>query len=343
MRATFTQEQSDLEKTVRSVAEGERAHARHCLEHGWSAPASDAGLLRDFAVLGVPEADGGVGSSLVDLMIAVEALGRWAVPSRLSVHAAAVQALVGSDVDLEPALEGREVWALAVDEPGVSGWAGLADRADAPAAKTLVPDIGADAVVALGTDGARLVDAAGCDWTSRESLDEARPLADVVVTGAARASGPTQAEGPLRSALVVAAELCGLTQGALALAGDHARSRQQFGRVIGSFQGVAFQLADVAVAGKAAWDLTVHAAWAVENGRPDAAIQAHAAKAAAGKAAVFAAERCIQVHGGMGITREADPHLYLRRAFVLDATLGAGSWHRRRVGELRIAATAPRP
>ncbi|MDP3890004.1 acyl-CoA dehydrogenase family protein, partial [Nocardioides sp.] len=93
-----------------------------------------------------------------------------------------------------------------------------------------------------------------------------------------------------------------------------------------------------AVARKAAWDLTVHAAWAVDHERPDAVIQVHAAKAAAGKAAVFAAERCIQVHGGMGITREADPHLFLRRALVLDAWLGSGAWHRRRTGALRIAA-----
>ncbi|MGB0100083.1 MAG: acyl-CoA dehydrogenase family protein, partial [Nocardioides sp.] len=144
--------------------------------------------------------------------------------------------------------------------------------------------------------------------------------------------------GAQRAALVVAAELCGVAQGAVDLAAGHARTRRQFDRVIGSFQGVAFQLADAAVARKAAWDLTLHAAWAVEQDRPEAEAQVHAACWSAGRAAVFAAERCIQVHGGMGITREADPHLYLRRAMVLDASLGAGSWHRRRSGELRVAA-----
>lgn len=324
MRATFTQEQLDLAKTVRAIAEGERGSARLAHDEGWRRPGCDAALLRDFAVLGVPESAGGVGSSLVDLAVAVEALGRSVVPSVFPAHAAAVQLALTSGVALDDALEGRERWTPAVDRGADDGWT-LVAYAD-----------GADRVVLVDGERVGVAATGDVDVTARESLDPSRPLADV--SGFLPDVAGPLGRGRQRATLVVAAELCGLAQGAIDLAAGYARERTQFGRVIGSFQGVAFQLVDAVVARKAAWDLTVHAAWAVERERPDAELQVHAAKAAAGKAAVFAAERCIQVHGGMGITREADPHLFLRRALVLDASLGAGSAHRREVGRLRIAA-----
>ncbi|WP_235735329.1 acyl-CoA dehydrogenase family protein [Nocardioides alcanivorans] len=334
MRATFTQEQSDIAKTVKAMAEGSRPGTRTALDVGWQAPEVDAALLADFSVLGVPESAGGVGSSLVDLAVAVEALGQGLAPSAFPAHAAAIQLAVESGSDLAPALDGSQRWVPAVDEPGVAGWLDLVGTAAAPVTKTLVPYVeGAEAVVTLGVDGLTI----GVPAAVRErvSFDPSRPLADITsAPGQALSAG----RGVQRATLVAAAELCGVAQGAIALAGGHARTRQQFGRVIGSFQGVAFQLAEAVALAKAGWDLTLHAAWAVENDRDEAEMQVHAAKAAAGKAAVFAAERCIQVHGGMGITMEADPHLFLRRAMVLDNWLGSSAWHRRRAGALRIAA-----
>ncbi|WP_110207669.1 acyl-CoA dehydrogenase family protein [Nocardioides daejeonensis] len=334
MRATFTQEQSDIAKTVRAMADGGVVSTRAALEHGWQPPGCDEVLLRDFSVLGVPEGAGGVGSSLIDLLVAVEALGQCLAPSAFVAHAAALQLAVGAGADLTSALAGDQRWVPAVDEPGVAGWLGLAGTADSPVTKTLVPYAsGADRVVALGRDGVTIGEAT--ELRERVSFDPSQPLADVLPSaGTALPEG----RGAQRATLVASAELCGVAQGAIALAGGHARTREQFGRVIGSFQGVAFQLAEAVALAKAGWDLTLHAAWAVENDKDEAEMQVHAAKAAAGKAAVFAAERCIQVHGGMGITMEADPHLYLRRAMVLDNWLGSSAWHRRRAGELRIAS-----
>jgi len=320
MRATFTQDQLDIEKTVRSLAEGATAE-------------TDGTLLRDFGLLGVPEAAGGIGSTLIDLLVAVEVLGEHLVPSRYPAHAAAVQLTSATGVLPDDVLEGRRVLTPAVDVPGHSGWA---DRvASDLLVRTLVRYAAqADGLVGLSPSGVWISEPAGV--AARESFDPSVPLSDVTLT-APEGAAPVGA-GAQRATLVVAAELCGVAQGAIDLAADYARTREQFGRVIGSFQAVAFQLAEAATVRKAAWDLTLYAAWAVEQGRPDAEIQVHAAKAAAGKAAVFAAERCIQVHGGMGITMEADPHRFLRRAFVLDATFGRGSWHRRRTGELRVRA-----
>lgn len=302
MHATFTPEQREIAKTVRALVEGEAVTARAVLKAGtWTPPACDTTLLRDFGLLGVPGE-----SALIDLLVAVEAIGATLVPSRFPWHAAAVQLLTGTGIPAD-VLDGRRVLT--------------------PAGKAVAYAAGAHGFV----DGA--VQEA-VDITPHESLDPSVPLSTVTLRNTTTASP----DGQRRATLVVAAQLCGVAQGAIDLAAEQARTRTQFGRVIGSFQGVAFQLADAATQHKAAWDLTLYAAWSVDNGRSDAQLQVHAAKAAAGKAAVFAAERCIQVHGGMGITMEADPHLYLRRAMVLDALFGTGAQHRRRVGELRISA-----
>ncbi|MET7422758.1 acyl-CoA dehydrogenase [Dactylosporangium sp. NPDC005555] len=316
MRATFTQEQLEIAKTVRSLVEGEGVTARDALEGGWRAPACDGPLLRDFGLLGVPEPAGGIGSDLIDLLVAVEVLGEHLVPSRFPAHAAAVQLLSGSPLP-EDVLSGERVLTPAMDGPSLVRYAAQADG-----------------LAVLRPRGVGIAAVTGV--VPRQSLDPSVPLSDVTLAGPAEVT-PAGA-GPWRAILVVAAELCGVAQGAIDLAAEQARTREQFGRVIGSYQGVAFQLAEAATVRKAAWDLTLYAGWAVDNGRADAEIQVHAAKAAAGRAAVFAAERCIQVHGGMGITMEADPHLFLRRALVLDAVLGSGASHRRRVGALRVAA-----
>ncbi|MFG2043487.1 acyl-CoA dehydrogenase family protein [Dactylosporangium sp. NPDC048998] len=343
MRATFTQEQLEIGKTVGSLAEGEGVTARDALSGPWRAPACDGPLLRDFGLLGVPEAAGGIGSSLIDLLVAVEALGERLVPSRFPAHMAAVQLLCGagalSGALSGDVLDGRRVLTPAVGVPGAPGIPGTPETPGTPGTvvRTLVRYAAqADGFAALGDGGVWIAEAAGI--APRRSLDPSVPLSDVTLAAPEPGGVALAGDGLRRSTLVVAAELCGVAQGAIDLAAEQARTRRQFGRVIGSFQGVAFQLAEAATMRKAAWDLTLYAAWAVDNARPDAEIQVHAAKAAAGRAAVFAAERCIQVHGGMGITMEADPHLFLRRAFVLDAAFGRGSWHRRRTGELRVRA-----
>ena len=330
MKATFTQEQLDIRESIRSIAREDAVTARGALAGEWRPPGGDAVLLTDFGLLGVPESAGGMGSSLIDLLVAVEVLGEHLVPSRFPAHAAAVQLAAGLGELPGEVLEGRRVLTPAVDVPGEAGWPG--GGAD-PLVRTLVPYAAhADGFVVLGAGG--VWTAAPSGVVPRESFDPSVPMSDVAVTAPSDA-GPA-GTGAGRAALVAAAQLCGVAGGAIGLAAEYARTRTQFGRVIGSFQGVAFQLADAVKYRKAAWDLTLYAAWAVDGGRPEAEDLVHAAKAAAGKAAVFGAERCIQVHGGMGITMEADPHLFLRRAHVLDAWLGRGSWHRRRVGELQV-------
>ena len=334
MRATFTPEQIEIERTLVEVSADGLELARGCLERGWSAPAADGELLEGFSALGVPESVGGFGGGMVDVAVAVEALARTLHPSRLPGQLAAVHAALAAGIDVGDALGGAP-WALAAD--AVPGTVDALGEARVVAARTLVAQTeGAAAIVVVGADGVALIAPEGL--TARTSLDPTRPAADLRADTAPLALGAAGEEAGRRVAVVGAADLCGAARGALELGGAYARDREQFGKPIGSFQGVAFQLAEALVAVKAAWDLTLYAAWAVDVGDPGAAAAVHAAKAKAGQAALFAAERTVQVHGGIGITLEADPHLFLRRALFGDAWCGSGRAHRLAVGRLRLAA-----
>lgn len=336
MHATHTPEQVEIERTLVELGAGGLELARGCLEQGWSAPAVDAELLEGFSALGVPEDLGGFGGGLVDVAVAVEALGRTIHPSRLPGQLAAVHAALAAGIDVSEALAGVP-WALALDAlPGAPD-AVSADRVHAE--RTLVAHAEtATAVVVVGQGGVALVRPEGL--TPRRSLDPTRPCADLAVDVAPLAFGEGGAAAALRAAVVAAADLCGAARGALELGASYARDREQFGRAIGSFQGVAFQLAEALVGVKAAWDLTLYAAWAVDVDDPGATAAVRGAKAKAGQAALFAAERTVQVHGGIGITLEADPHLFLRRALFGDAWCGAGRAQRLALGRARIAAAA---
>jgi alkylation response protein AidB-like acyl-CoA dehydrogenase len=122
-----------------------------------------------------------------------------------------------------------------------------------------------------------------------------------------------------------AAELVGLAARILDTAVTYARTREQFDRVIGSFQGVKHRLADCYVALERARSLTYGAAMscADADADPDERWRAAAlAKAAATDAAVEAARAGVQVHGAVGMTWEHDMHLYLRHAWRLQPLLG---------------------
>lgn len=339
MRATFTPEQEEIAQAMASLGAGGLAAARDCLEGGWTAPPAEAQLLADFGVLGLPEELGGFGSTMVDVAVAIEALARTLVPTRLPVQLAAIQVAAAAGLDVTPATIGAERWALAADEPladGPAGWSVRLEDGRLHGTKTLVA-FGADADVFVVHAGDHVALVEGGAVTPRESVDPTRPCVDLVPSGDIRESGES-GNALFRATVIAAADLCGAASGAIAIGAAHAGNREQFGRPIGSYQGVAFQLADAFVAAKAAWDLTLYAAWAVDANAPDVAACVHAAKAKAGQAALFAAERSMQVHGGLGITLEADPHLFVRRAFFGDAWLGRGRWHRRELGRLRLAA-----
>jgi hypothetical protein len=122
------------------------------------------------------------------------------------------------------------------------------------------------------------------------------------------------------------------------LAVDHARSRLQFGRPIGSFQAVRNRLADAHVAREGA-AAALAAAWDAD----DAVFAGLLAKSLAGRAARIAATQCQQVLAGIGFTAEHPFHRFLARALVLDSVLGSAAELPAVIGARLISAgTIPR-
>jgi alkylation response protein AidB-like acyl-CoA dehydrogenase len=119
------------------------------------------------------------------------------------------------------------------------------------------------------------------------------------------------------------ADLVGVMRGAHALALEYAKAREQYGRLIGSFQAVQHLLADAFVATEGSASIARHAAWAVDALPPGEALTAAcAAKAYCARAARGVCETVIQVHGGIGNTWECLAHVFLRRAILSADLLG---------------------
>jgi 3-oxochol-4-en-24-oyl-CoA dehydrogenase len=146
--------------------------------------------------------------------------------------------------------------------------------------------------------------------------------------------------------LALAAELVGLASGGLALALAHVRSRQQFGRALGSFQSVQHRCVDLHMEVELARASLRQALMLFDappghaDARPiDAAICA--AKARAGEAAVRVGRESVQLLGAMGFCDEVDAGLYLRAALQGNAWLGGPVALRRRFAASLADQTSP--
>jgi alkylation response protein AidB-like acyl-CoA dehydrogenase len=131
----------------------------------------------------------------------------------------------------------------------------------------------------------------------------------------------------------------GLAQAALDASVPYARTREQFGRPIGSFQGVAFMIADMATEIEAARQLVWRAAWLKDQGR-DFGLAAAQAKLFASEVSSRATNAGIQVHGGYGYVEEYKVERFMRDAKLTEIGEGTSQVQRlviaRRILDLRI-------
>jgi len=125
-----------------------------------------------------------------------------------------------------------------------------------------------------------------------------------------------------RSRAYVSAHGVGLAQGAMDMAVKHVRERKQFGKPIGSFQGVQFKIADMAVKIELARNLMYKTAWLLDNGTPDTHVTAMA-KMYASRIAVEVVDEALQLHGGYGYFDDYDIERFYRAAKVLEIYEGA--------------------
>jgi alkylation response protein AidB-like acyl-CoA dehydrogenase len=140
---------------------------------------------------------------------------------------------------------------------------------------------------------------------------------------------PNPADETPRSRAAIAAEAVGVAQRALDLGIEHAKTRMQFGKPVGTYQAVSHPLAQTYTDVELARSLAYWAAWCIAEDDEQAVVAAAAAKAFATEAAVAACERSIQVHGGIGFTWEHALHRFYKRALWLE---GFG----KRPSELRV-------
>jgi alkylation response protein AidB-like acyl-CoA dehydrogenase len=120
----------------------------------------------------------------------------------------------------------------------------------------------------------------------------------------------------------IAALSLGIAEGAFEEALKYANTRKQFGQTIASFQGIQFQLSDMATEIEAGRHLMFHAAWLAQNGRPFSK-EAAMAKLFCSELAMRATIKAIQIHGGYGYTKDYPVERMMRDAKICE--IGEGT------------------
>jgi alkylation response protein AidB-like acyl-CoA dehydrogenase len=182
----------------------------------------------------------------------------------------------------------------------------------------------AEALLVVVAEGAVLAHAP-FSATPQETLDPAQRFAAVELDHAAElvASAEVLERSDHLGAVGAAAMLLGLAERSLEITLDYVRTRQTFGRPIGSFQALQHRLADMWVRVESARAAVYRAAWCVATGDTAAPLAAAAAKAYAGDTARQVTGETIQMHGGIGFTWELDVHLYFKRVKTLEQMYGS--------------------
>lgn len=290
---------ADLPGAVRAWSAGDTALGRKMWEQ-----LANLGVT----ALAVPEKFDGIEAHPVDLVVAIERLGRWCVPGPVAESIAVAPVLLASGDHAERCA-------------GLASGELIATVALPPQAPRAVDANVAGLVLLAGEDGVT----EATPGEVHESVDPSRKLFDVTATGAAWQADVMRAYE--FGALATAAQLIGAAEALRDGAVDYAKQRTQFGRVIGSYQAIKHKLADVHIAIELARPLVYGAALTMDPR------DVSAAKAAASEAGLLAARSALQTHGAIGFTQEHDLSLLLLRVQALRSAWGTPEEHRRRVLE----------
>ncbi|MEM7218941.1 MAG: acyl-CoA dehydrogenase family protein [Pseudomonadota bacterium] len=314
----------------------------------WSQLCGEVGL----AGTHLPEDYGGFGFGVVELGIAAEEMGRhlYCGPFFSSAVMAAYAILNAGSEEQKHALlpgiaAGTTIATLALDDLNdfdqVGGSMSAASGALSGTAPMVVDAHVADTLIVAAREDANapvglyVVDAkaAGVSVRALEVMDPTRKLARVTL---AQAPGK-RLEGDANLALlwdqlntVLACEMIGGASRLFDSTIDYMKMRVQFGRTIGSFQGLKHRCADLLLELELARAATYDAA-RVLAGQPGEPYAASMAKAMAADAFVACAKQAIQLRGGIGFTWEEDTHLWFKRAKSSEVFLGTPTWHRERM------------
>lgn len=362
MRFALSTEQLDFAAELRKILDAGQVPAA---VRAWAAGDTTAGraLLRQMADMGVfglvvDEQYDGAQATVVDLVVASIEMGRAALPGPVIESTAVIPALLQRLPDSAPA----RLWL-----PGLAGGELLGTIAFDRTHRAVVLDVDTAELVLLADETSvrnGLTGSAASVGGTPSAHGEAEP--SVRSAGeAARPLGPITSIDPARKlfrvgpgevvadsdevrvaidyafdvgVLACAAQLLGAGRCLLDQTTAYAKQRKQFGRVIGEFQAVKQQLADVRIGLDLAEPLLYRAALTIES--DDRARDVSAALVACGDAAHRAARAGLQVHGAIGYTAECDLSLWLTRVAALRTAWGSADFHRARIGAALRAAEA---
>ncbi len=342
---------------VRRVFESDEPYAldlwRGMADMGWTATS-------------IPEAYGGIGLGYLELCVIAEELGRSLAPvpfASTMYQATEALLMLGNEAQkqqlLPKVVDGSEILTLAVDEQPRHSPSKTALAAQAVGggyqlngSKTFVLEgmAATTFVVAARTSGVAgdpqgislfLVPAAsaGVQRSPLHTVDS-RGYAQVKFTDVAvdasgllgeLDAGYQTLEATLdRACAGIAAEMLGTGAQAFDMALEYLKTREQFGRVIGSFQALGHRAADLFSAMEMARSCSEGALQAIDAKEDNIAEMASLAKCRVGDFLHEMSNQVIQIHGGIGMTDEFDAGFYLKRARVLEALYGNQAYHRDR-------------
>jgi alkylation response protein AidB-like acyl-CoA dehydrogenase len=327
----------DLDEDQHALAETARqffskqdsvATARQMLE-GVHDPCPGPRALADLGYLGitVDEAAGGAGAEVLDMAVVAEQAGRYLASPSLSTAARAAILLEGLPTEQRALAEGSRCYAVVDGSPG--------DPTPTMDAQW------ADAFLAL--DGDRLVVATG-DVTPAQPIDGTRGIARVVLhhpSTLREDMGDQWTRALAVGQVVLSAEDLGAAAQVLDISVEYVKTRQAFGRAVGSYQAIKHALVDVFSEIEQLRSLVWWAAWAADHAPAELALAAPACAAAAARTLELATRTAIQVHGGIGFTWEHDAHLYWRRSKVDRLIYGDEAGHLDAVAQVALSGSAP--
>lgn len=300
-------------------------------------------------MLAIPEEHGGLGLGTAALVPLYEELGRVAAPLPFLTTMLAVDCVARSASDEQKAL-----WLPAIASGGI---ATLAAPVPADPPQLLIRHSGTELILngvtadLIDADNASMIVVLGRDdagglhrvvierddeleletqklWDHGHTLSTLR-LEDVRLPAARAFTVTEESEAALlaHAALGLAAEAIGGSEGVLDMTVEYMKTREQFGKPIGSFQALKHRAADHRTQTVAARHLVEAANAMLARSNPDWAQEASAAKALACHVFAEVARDCIQLHGGIGFTAEQASHLYLKRANLNALLFGGEALH----------------
>ncbi len=351
MNFDFSQDQKLLQKSAQTLLKEQSplTQVRKVMESG---EPCDKALWKRLAEAGwmgttVPEQYGGNGFGSLELVLLAEELGASlaSVPFSSSVYFAIEALLLAGSEDqkkkyLPRLASGEAIGCFAMAEglgfPSPGALKAKVTKGKLTGAKTPVLDgeiAQLAVVVAQGGQGPSLflvdLEGPGVKRKRLKPMDHTRSQAAVTFDGAPAELLGSEKDGPAlvadllnRAAVPLAFEQLGGAARCQKMALEYAKTRYAFGRPIGSFQAIKHKIVDMLVSADLARSNCYYAAWAVEN-KTDIPVAAAAARVAATEAFEFCSRENIQVHGGIGFTWEADPHLFFKRSKLLALWLGS--------------------